>query len=203
MPEILHAALLPVLDVLEELNRRVRDYDKAIEEISEKQHPETRMLRQVRGVGPQVALAFVVAIGDPRDFRDSRDVGAYLGLVPRSFQSGESDPHLGISKQGDKAVRTLLVNVATHILRRSAPDCALKRFGRRVANRGNPRDRARARVGQRAPAGRSVGSSRPWWRQRKSRRGLWAVAAGEARPGAPRSFAERRQARVQPFEPGT
>ena len=43
-------------------------------------------------------------------------------------------------------MRTLLVNSATHILRRSSPSSDLKRFGRRIANRGNPRDRARARI---------------------------------------------------------
>ena len=70
----------------------------------------------------------------------------YLGLVPRVYQSGQSDPKLRITKEGDRDMRALLVNAATHIMRRSSPDSALKRCGRRIANRGNPRDRARARI---------------------------------------------------------
>ena len=88
MPEILHQALLPVIDLLEELTRQIRHYDCEIEQLCKNEYPQTEVLRQVRGVGPQVALAYVTAIGDPRRFMESRDVGAYLGLVPRSFQSG-------------------------------------------------------------------------------------------------------------------
>jgi transposase len=146
IPAILHDALLPLMDVLEALNERIDHYDERIEDLCKRQYPETRVLRQVRGVGAQVALAFVTSIVDPRRFRDSRNVGAYVGLVPRSFQSGTSDPNLRISKQGDGQLRTLLVNAATHILRRSSPDSSLKRFGRRIASRGNPRDKARARI---------------------------------------------------------
>jgi transposase len=146
LPEILHAALLPVIEMLEELTKRVRGYDRKIEELCKHEYPETEVLRRVRGVGPVVALAYVATIGDPKRFKDSRNVGAYLGLVPRSYQSGSHDPNLRISKQGDRLLRTLLVNSATHIMRRSSPDSSLKRLGKRIANRGNPRDRARARI---------------------------------------------------------
>ncbi len=146
IPEILRRSLLPILDTLAALTGQIRDYDKQIEQISEEEFPETRLLRQVPGVGPLVALAYAVTIGDPKRFRDSRHVGAYLGLVPRVYQSGMSDPNLRITKQGDRDLRALLVNAATYILRRSSPDSALKRCGRRIANRGNPRDRARARI---------------------------------------------------------
>lgn len=146
IPDILQDALMPLMDVLEALNEKIAGYDEQIERLCQHEYPETRVLRQVRGVGAQVALAFVTSIVDPRRFRDSRNVGAYVGLVPRSFQSGSSDPNLRISKQGDRQLRTLLVNAATHILRRSSPDSSLKRFGRRIASRGNPRDKARARI---------------------------------------------------------
>jgi transposase len=146
LPALLHEALLPLMDVLEDLNEKIAGYDRLIEQLCEHEYPQTRLLRQVHGVGPQVALAFVTSIVDPRRFGDPRNVGAYVGLVPRSYQSGTSDPNLRISKQGDRQLRTLLVNAATHIMRRSSPDSALKRFGRRIASRGNPRDRARARI---------------------------------------------------------
>src|ERR1700684_3248061 len=67
-----------------------------------------RRLMTIPGVGQLTALAFVAAIDDPSRIRRSRDIGAYLGLVPRRYQSGEVDYTGGISKCGDGRVRTLL-----------------------------------------------------------------------------------------------
>jgi len=146
MPEILRPALLPTLELIDELTARIRHYDSEVGRLCKEEFPETGALRQIRGVGPLVALAFVATIEDPTRFDDSRNVGAYFGLVPRSYQSGNWDPNLRISKQGDGTMRSLLVAAAAHILRQSSPDSTLKRFGRRIANRGNPRDKARARI---------------------------------------------------------
>lgn len=146
IPDVLQAALNPLLAELKSLNDHIRHYDQEIERLGKHEFPQTRVLRQVRGVGPLVALSFVATLEDPRRFSDSRQVGAYVGLTPRVYQSGQSDPNLRISKQGDGDMRTLLVTAAAHIMRRSSPDSALKRHGRRIASRGNPRDRARARV---------------------------------------------------------
>ena len=66
-----------------------------------------RRLMTIPGVGQLTALAFVAAIDDPSRIRRSRDVGAYLGLVPRRYQSGEVDYVGSISKCGDRRVRTL------------------------------------------------------------------------------------------------
>ena len=71
-----------------------------------------RRLMTIRGVGQLTALAFVAAIDDPSRIRRSRDIGAYLGLVPRRYQSGEVDYTGGISKCGDGRVRTLLYEAA-------------------------------------------------------------------------------------------
>ena len=71
-----------------------------------------RRLMTIPGVGQLTALAFVAAIDDPSRIRRSRDVGAYLGLVPRRYQSGEVDYVGGISKCGDRRVRTLLYEAA-------------------------------------------------------------------------------------------
>jgi hypothetical protein len=65
-------------------------------------------LMAIPGVGPITALAFAAAIDDPARFRRSRDVGAYLGLVPRRYQSGEIDYVGSISKCGDQAAYTPL-----------------------------------------------------------------------------------------------
>src|ERR1700687_3871877 len=75
-------------------------------------------LMTIPGVGQLTALAFVAAIDDPSRIRRSRDIGAYLGLVPRRYQSGEVDYVGSISKCGDRRVRTLLYEAANVMLTR-------------------------------------------------------------------------------------
>lgn len=145
LPEQLEPALRPIFEQLESLAASIKSYDREIERLC-KRTPQTQIFRDIHGVGPLVSLAFVTCIEDPARFKDSRAVGAYLGLVPGSRQSGSSDPNLRITKQGDGMMRTLLVTAATHILRKSAPDCELKRYGRRVASSGAARDKGRARI---------------------------------------------------------
>ncbi|MEL6208287.1 MAG: IS110 family transposase [Pseudomonadota bacterium] len=89
-----------------------------------------RRLMAIPGVGPLTALAFTAAIDDPERFRRSRDVGAYFGLVPRRYQSGEIDYVGSISKVGDRRVRTLLYEAANVMLTRykgplKLKDCAI------------------------------------------------------------------------------
>jgi transposase len=102
LPEELVPALEPLLETIEELNARIRDYDRKLEEIAKEHYPETELLRQVEGVGALSALAFVLILEDPYRFEKSRTIGAYLGLVPGKDQSGESDPQQRISKEGDE-----------------------------------------------------------------------------------------------------
>jgi transposase len=89
IPPALEPALLPVLEELESLTRRIAQYDKQIEQLCTESYGETALLRQVRGVGPVTALAYVLTLEEPRRFASSRSVGAYLGLRPRKRQSGE------------------------------------------------------------------------------------------------------------------
>lgn len=101
------------------------------------------MLRQVPGVGSLTALAFMMTLGDKNRFERSRHVGAYLGLTPKQHQSGQSDPELGVSKEGNKYLRKLLIQCAHSILNR-APDSDLKRWGLGLIERGGKRGRKRA-----------------------------------------------------------
>src|SRR5712691_2453986 len=77
-----------------------------------------RRLMTIPGVDHLTALAFTAAVDDPERFRRSRDLDAYLGLVPRRYQSGEVDYTGGISKCGDRRMRTLLYEAANVILTR-------------------------------------------------------------------------------------
>lgn len=146
IPDGLAGALMPVLDVTESLTQRIREYDRQVEELSATEFPETALLRQVHGVGPLIALAFVVTIGDPQRFRRSRSVGAYLGLVPRISQSGGHNPTLSITKQGDHFLRSLMVSAATRILGPHGVDSDLRRYGLAIAAPGDTRAKAKARI---------------------------------------------------------
>ena len=98
-----------------------------------------RRLMSIPGVGQLTALAFTAAVDDPGRFRRSRDIGAYLGLVPRRYQSGEVDYTGGISKCGDRPVRTLLYEAANVMLTRYKGPLKLKAWALAIANRSTMR----------------------------------------------------------------
>ena len=140
-------ALGPVLEQIGSLTERIRDYDRKPEEISKESYPqETGILRQVEGVGPLTALAFVLTIEDPYRFERSRAVGAYLGLVPATNQSGDRDPQKRISKEGDEMLRKLLVSGAHYILGPFGSDSDLRRHAEKIASRGGKNSKKRAVV---------------------------------------------------------
>ena len=89
----------------------------------------------VPGIGPITALAFYAAVDDPTRFRRSRSVGAYFGLTPRRFASGEVDWSGRISKSGDRMLRTYLFEAAGVLLTRVAHWCKLKAWGHRLWKR--------------------------------------------------------------------
>ena len=146
LPEALRPVLEPILHTVSQLTDQVRAYDRQIEDIGRQQYPESLPLQQVTGVGPITALTFVLTIGDPWRFSRNRDVGAYLGLVPRRSQTGQCDPELPITKAGNRYLRALLVQCSHHIMGPFGPDSDLRRCGERIASRGGKNARKRARV---------------------------------------------------------
>jgi hypothetical protein len=133
------------LTVIAELNDQLRRYDRQLEALGER-HAETAALRQIAGIGPLTSLAYVLTLEDPARFRDSRRVGAYLGLTPGTRQSGDRDPQMHITKEGDPFLRQLLVQSAHYILEPFGPDCDLRRHGLALANRGGKAAKKRAAV---------------------------------------------------------
>ena len=129
VPEALQPALAGLMNVLQEITAQIENYDDQIETLAIERYPETRWLRQAPGVGTLTALTFVLTVGEPARFEHSRDVGPFVGLVPRRRQSGEQDPHLRMSKCGDRYLRRLLVQCAHVVMGRFGPDCALRRWG--------------------------------------------------------------------------
>lgn len=98
-----------------------------------------RRLMTIPGVGQLTALAFTAAVDDPERFPRSRDIGAYLGLVPRRYQSGETDYSGSISKCGDRRMRTLLYEAANVMLTRYKGPLKLKDWALALARRSTMR----------------------------------------------------------------
>lgn len=144
------ATLVPGLDVLletvEQLTARIRRLDREVERASQERHPVTLLLRQVPGVGPITALAYVLKVEDPTRFAKSREVGPFAALVPRQRSSGAQQPELGIPRRGDAMLRRLLVQAAHYILGPFGPDSDLRRFGLRIAAHSGKRAKRRAVV---------------------------------------------------------
>jgi len=136
IPKDLLPATLPCVNTIVELTQKIRQLDTQIEALCDEAYPETMMLREIKGVGPVTALAYVLTLEDPHRFRKSRDVGPYLGLVPKRDQSGGTDKPLSITKEGNIYLRRLLVGSAQYILGPFGPQCELQRYGMRIASRG-------------------------------------------------------------------
>src|ERR1051326_7745129 len=98
-----------------------------------------RRLMSIPGVGQLTTFAFTAAVDDPRRFRRSRDIGPYLGLVPRRYQSGEIDYTGSISKCGDRRIRTLLYEAANVMLTRYKGPLKLKEWAFAIAKRSTMR----------------------------------------------------------------
>jgi len=134
------------LEALDGLDVQIKALDKRIARIASEHYPQTQLIEQIAGVGPITSLSYVLAIGEPERFKDPRDVGAYLGLVPRRDQSGQSDKQLPISKAGNRDVRRLLVQSAQYILGHFGPDCDLRRYGLNLAAKGGKAAKRKAVV---------------------------------------------------------
>ena len=146
IPTEVRETLEPLLRLIQTLSEEIKSYEKRIEKLGSEKYMDTKLLRQVNGVGPVTSLAYVLTLETPQRFKRSRDVGPYLGLVPQQEDSGDSQPQLGISKAGDRMLRKLLVGSAHYILGPFGPDTDLRRFGMKLCERGGKNAKKRASV---------------------------------------------------------
>ena len=146
LPAEWQETLKPLIEQVESLTEQIQACDAKIEQIARTEYPETELLRQVSGVGTLIALTFILTVEDRERFQKSRDVGCYVGLRPKRSSSGQSEPQLRITKEGDIYLRKLLVQGAHHILGRRGPDTDLKRWGLKLAERGGKNAKKRATV---------------------------------------------------------
>ena len=134
-----------MLAILEQLSEQIAQYDRALAGLCEK-YPETQLFQEIPGVGPVLSLTFALTVEQPQRFAHSRDVPAYVGLIPKRSQSGDYDPQLRITKAGNTHLRRLLVGSARYLLGPFGPDCDLRRWGLKLAGNGSKRARGRAAV---------------------------------------------------------
>jgi transposase len=100
---------------LKELDRQTRELEQQIVDWHERSEP-SRRLAKIPGIGPITASALVASISDVRSFKSGRELAAWVGLVPRQHSSGGKPTLLGISKRGDRYLRTLLVHGARSVI---------------------------------------------------------------------------------------
>lgn len=136
----------PLLKSVEAISQQIGVYDEKIAEIAQR-YPEVELLTQVYGVGILIGLTYILTIEDAERFQHSRDVGAFLGIQPKQRESGDSQPELGISKTGDRLLRSYLVQAAHCMLRQGAPDSDLRAWGLGKMGAGGKRAKRRALVG--------------------------------------------------------
>lgn len=113
----LETVFASLIAVHETVCHQATGLDDEIRQIA-KDSPLARRLTTVPGVGPIVALSFIATIDDATRFRRAVDAGAYLGLTPRRYQSGETDWSGRISKRGDWSMRKLLYEAANVLIQR-------------------------------------------------------------------------------------
>lgn len=132
--------------MVETISAQIKALNQQTPKVAQERYPQPARLETVPGVGGLTSLAFVLTVADSTRFRRSRDVGPYLGLVPKQDQSGSLDKQLHITKAGDGYLRRLLVGSAQYILGPFGPACGLRSLGLRLALRGGKNAKRRAVV---------------------------------------------------------
>jgi transposase len=116
VPEIARACVTALGAQLRMLKAQVLEFDRRIM-AWHRSNPASKRLDAIPGVGPALATALVASVADPRTFRSGRDFSAWIGLVPRQRSSGGKDKLGGISKQGDRYLRSLFTAGALAVIR--------------------------------------------------------------------------------------
>jgi transposase len=124
----------PMLAVWQSLREQILILDRQLLTRA-RAEPAAQRLMSIPAVGVIVALAYVAVIDEPERFRRSSTVGAYLGLTPRRYQSGDVDCAGRISKCGDGLLRAYLFQAANAILTRKVTDSTLRSWGRALVAR--------------------------------------------------------------------
>ncbi len=130
----LRDTIVPALDLYESICAQLSVLTKQVE-VAARANAVCRRLMTMPGVGPIVALSYMTAIDDPTRFSQASDVGAYFGLTPRQYQSGEIDIRGNASRRGDIMTRCHLIQAATVLLTSTKKWCTLRAWGMKIARK--------------------------------------------------------------------
>lgn len=128
LDDLVKSTIDGLLEIFDLLNTKITQLDKNLLKIAS-QEEDVKLLMTAHGVGPITALTYKAEIFDPTRFQNSKAVGAYLGMTPRQYSSGEINKQGRISKCGSSELRFLLVEAGTVILTRSKKWSKLKAWG--------------------------------------------------------------------------
>lgn len=132
--EKLARIIVPMLRAWNDIRLRVAELSKQLNEVV-REDRRCRLLTSIPGVGTVTASAFVAAVEEAGNFSNSRAVGAWAGLTPRRYQSGEVDYDGHISRRGDKTLRSALYEAAAVILNRSRSTSTLRSWALKLKDR--------------------------------------------------------------------
>ncbi len=135
LPEEMASALEPLLTTIHMLTEQIAHCNERLKEAISKDD-DAKLLMTTPGIGPVAAACFMLAVRDPARFKSGRSVGAYLGLVPSLYQSGQTLRRGRITKRGNSAARWALCCAANVLLGpKMNTDCALRQWGLRLVER--------------------------------------------------------------------
>jgi len=116
LPGTMRNLLERLTDNLKEMDRQVNELEAKIQ-LWHRENVASCKLAEIPGLGPITASAIVATVGDAREFKNGRQLAAWLGLVPKQHSSGGKPTLLGISKRGDTYLRTLMIHGARAVIR--------------------------------------------------------------------------------------
>lgn len=124
-------AILPLLDIFDRITEEIEGFDQQVRKMAY-EDKEVQRLMTVPGVGPVTALTYKTEIFDPSRFKTPKSVGAYLGMTPTQYASGETQRQGRVSKCGSTELRSLLVEAGVVLLTRSRKWSKLKAWGLKI-----------------------------------------------------------------------
>ncbi len=131
LPGVMRQLIERLTDNLKEMDRQVKELEVKIQ-LWHNENEASLKLAKIPGLGPITASAIVATVGDAKEFKNGRQLAAWLGLAPKQNSSGGKQNLLGISKRGDTYLRTLLIHGARAVIRfaenKAIPDVWLARL---------------------------------------------------------------------------
>lgn len=134
MSKTVQLSFTSTLSVLDAVTESIAKLDKELIGLA-KSSDECKLLMTVPGVGPVTAMTFIATIGDEKRFDDSEMVGAYVGLTPKQYASGEVNRQGHISRMGSSECRSMLYEAANILLARYTKKCDIRTWGLKLAKK--------------------------------------------------------------------